>query len=169
MVASPDQLRDRPYRQASQSVLIFARGGCADHRHPLDRLLNPPYVEQGDSVEKGQPLLTVLTSQIAGGGEDVNATILNTLNQQKQALTAQIVVEVQRTASERERGDLKNVRSRCRADHRVHESRLIPVRSQHARAWVVPARSGAARRPGCQRAHTRADPVRQARVRLTAG
>jgi membrane fusion protein len=61
------------------------------------------YVEQGERVEEGQPLLTVTTSQIAAGGEDVNATILDSLAQQKDALTRRMAAEEDRTASERER------------------------------------------------------------------
>ncbi len=90
-------------RKETASGYLMPVAGTAKVFAPQPGTISAVYVDQGDSVEKGQPLLTVLTSQIAGGGEDVNATILNTLNQQKQALTAQIVVEVQRTDSERER------------------------------------------------------------------
>jgi membrane fusion protein len=61
------------------------------------------YVQQGETVEKGQALLTVSTSQIAASGEDLNATILSTLNQQKQSLTRKIADEVHRTQSEQQR------------------------------------------------------------------
>jgi membrane fusion protein len=61
------------------------------------------HVEQGQKVDAGQRLLTVATSDVAGTGEDVNATILKTLEQQRQSLARQIAREVQRTASERER------------------------------------------------------------------
>jgi membrane fusion protein len=61
------------------------------------------YVEQGEIVEKGQPLLAIANSQTAMSGDDVNATILNTLDQQKQALTLNIAEEAHRTASERQR------------------------------------------------------------------
>ncbi|MEA2729410.1 MAG: rane fusion protein [Acetobacteraceae bacterium] len=61
------------------------------------------YVAQGETVEKGQPLLAIETSQIAINGEDVNTTILNSLDQQKKALTRNIAEEVQRTASEQQR------------------------------------------------------------------
>lgn len=66
-------------------------------------IVSAVYVGQGDTVEKDQPLLAVMTSQVATNGEDVNTAILNTLQQQKQALTRQIVEEVHRTASERQR------------------------------------------------------------------
>jgi membrane fusion protein len=61
------------------------------------------YVQQGQAVEEGQPLLAVTTAQIAANGEDVNAAILATLAQQKGSLTRQIASEERRTASERER------------------------------------------------------------------
>jgi len=61
------------------------------------------YVAQGQQVEQGQPLLAVATDQIAMGGEDVYASMLATLTQQKQSLNGQIANEVRHTASERER------------------------------------------------------------------
>jgi len=79
---------------ASGTARIFA---------PQPGTISAVYVAQGDSVQKGQPLLTVVTSQIASSGEDVNVTVLNTLDQRKQALTHQIEEAVHRMASERER------------------------------------------------------------------
>jgi len=61
------------------------------------------YVEQGQGVEEGQPLLRVTIDQIAASGEDVNITILATLEHQKQSLTRQIAAEEQRAGSERDR------------------------------------------------------------------
>ena len=61
------------------------------------------YVEQGQDVDAGQHLLTVATGEVAVTGEDVNVTILHTLEQQRLSLARQIAAEVQRTASERER------------------------------------------------------------------
>ncbi len=61
------------------------------------------YVEQGDVVRKGQPLLTIETDQIASDGSDVNASILNTLRSQKEIIAENITGEEQRTESERER------------------------------------------------------------------
>jgi membrane fusion protein len=61
------------------------------------------YVREGEQVQEGQPLLTVETSQIAANGYDVNATILKTLNSQRDLLTRQIAAEEERTNSERER------------------------------------------------------------------
>jgi membrane fusion protein len=70
---------------------------------PQPGTISTVYVQQGEKIQKDQPLLAVTTSQIAGSGEDVNTTILNTLDQQKQALTRKIADEVHRTASEQER------------------------------------------------------------------
>jgi membrane fusion protein len=70
---------------------------------PQPGTISAVYVQQGEKIEKDQPLLAITTNQIAGSGEDVNITILNTLDQQKQALTRKIADEVRRTASEQER------------------------------------------------------------------
>ena len=61
------------------------------------------YVEQGDAVRKGQPLLTIETDQIASDGSDVNASMLNTLQSQKELIAENIIGEEQRKESERER------------------------------------------------------------------
>ena len=45
------------------------------------------YVKEGQEVEKEQPLLTVETSQIAASGQDVNTTMLATLEGQRTLLT----------------------------------------------------------------------------------
>ena len=42
------------------------------------------YVEEGDTVAEGQPLLAVETDQIASDGSDVNASMLDTLRSQKE-------------------------------------------------------------------------------------
>jgi membrane fusion protein len=99
---------------ASGTARVFA---------PQPGIISAVYVGQGDNVEKGQPLLAVTTSQVATSGEDVNAAILATLQQQKQALTHQIVEEVHRTASERER---------LTAQVREHENVLGELNAQIA-------------------------------------
>jgi membrane fusion protein len=70
---------------------------------PLPGTISAVYVEQGDNVAQGQPLMTVVTSQITTSGEDVNASILSALQQQKQSLNHQVVEEVHHTASEQQR------------------------------------------------------------------
>lgn len=81
-------------RPASGTARVFA---------PQQGTITAIYVEQGQSVENEQPLFTVTTSQITTSGKDVNATILGTLDQQKQSLIRQIAAQVEHTASERER------------------------------------------------------------------
>jgi len=77
--------------------------GTAKVFTPQAGTISAVYVEQGETVQKGQPLLAVAISQVATSGEDINAKILNILDQQRQALTRKIADEVHRTASERER------------------------------------------------------------------
>ena len=82
---------------------LMPAAGTARVFAPQPGTVTALYVEQGQAVDEGQPLFTVATSRITTGGEDVNTTILNTLEQQKQSLTNQIVATVRRTASDRER------------------------------------------------------------------
>jgi len=78
----------------SGTVKIFA---------PQQGTINAIYVEQGQRVEEAQPLMRVATSQIAANGEDVNATLLNTLTLHKDSLARQSAAEEQRTVSEQKR------------------------------------------------------------------
>lgn len=61
------------------------------------------YVSEGDTVQQGQPLLTVGTAQIAADGTDVNAAMLDTLGAQRTLLEQQVAAEEQRAAAERDR------------------------------------------------------------------
>jgi membrane fusion protein len=61
------------------------------------------FVKEGQEVEEGQPLLAIETSQIAANGQDVNASILSTLEAHRNRLTPQIAAEQERTKSERAR------------------------------------------------------------------
>jgi membrane fusion protein len=90
-------------RKETAAGYLAPASGTARVFAPQAGTISAVYVGQGDSVEQGQPLLAVVTSQVATSGEDVNAAILNTLQQQKQALTHQIAEEVHRTESERQR------------------------------------------------------------------
>jgi membrane fusion protein len=63
------------------------------------------YVREGQEVEKEQPLLAVDTSQIAANGQDINASMLATLEAQRKLLTNQIAAEQERMKSERARLD----------------------------------------------------------------
>ena len=90
-------------RKESAAGYLAPVSGTARVFAPQPGIISTVYVEQGATVEQGQALLAVATSQIDTSGKDVNATILNTLNQQTQALTRQVAEEVHRTASERQR------------------------------------------------------------------
>lgn len=61
------------------------------------------HVREGQLVVEGEPLLTVETSQIAVNGQDVNATMLESLISQEERLNKQIGAEQERGSSERER------------------------------------------------------------------
>jgi membrane fusion protein len=76
--------------------------GTARVYAPQPGTISIVHVRQGDMVEKGQPLLTVLTSQIGAGGEDINANMLNALETQKQTLTRTIDDDVHRMDAERQ-------------------------------------------------------------------
>jgi membrane fusion protein len=71
----------------------------APHRGTIQRI----YVQEGDRVEEGQPLLAVETNQIAADGVDVNASMLDTLLAQRELLAKNIAGEEQRATSEGER------------------------------------------------------------------
>ncbi|MGY3361252.1 multidrug efflux pump subunit AcrA (membrane-fusion protein) [Bradyrhizobium sp. GM0.4] len=60
------------------------------------------HVKEGQEVSGGDPLLTIVTSQITANGDDVNATVLAVLTQQRNVVERQIDAEDRRTASERE-------------------------------------------------------------------
>ncbi|WP_342737215.1 HlyD family efflux transporter periplasmic adaptor subunit [Bradyrhizobium sp. B117] len=61
------------------------------------------HVKEGQEVAEGDPLLTVVTSQITANGDDVNATVLGVLTQQRNVVERQLDAEDRRTASERDR------------------------------------------------------------------
>jgi membrane fusion protein len=61
------------------------------------------YAKEGQEVEEGQPLLAVQTSQIAADGQDVNVSILSTLESHRNRLTDQVAAEQERTKSEQAR------------------------------------------------------------------
>jgi membrane fusion protein len=71
---------------------------------PLQRgIVTEVHVSEGEAVQKGQPLLTIDTTQISAAGDDINAVILQTLLTQQEELNQQIAGEEQRIVSERER------------------------------------------------------------------
>ena len=70
---------------------------------PQQGTIKEIYVKEGQEVQKGQSLFAIETSQIAANGQDVNTTMLDTLESQRNLLTNQIAAEQERTKSEQER------------------------------------------------------------------
>ncbi len=77
--------------------------GTAKIFAPQQGAIREVYVKEGQQVEKGQPLLAVETSQIAVNDQDVNMTILSSLESQRSQLTHQVTAEQERTESEQAR------------------------------------------------------------------
>lgn len=61
------------------------------------------HVREGDTVERGNPLLTIDTGQISGTGEDVNAAVLRAMQSQRGLLQDQIDGEERRARTESDR------------------------------------------------------------------
>jgi membrane fusion protein len=70
---------------------------------PQQGFIKELQVKEGQEVAEGDPLLTVVTSQITADGNDVNATVLAELTQQRDVIKRQIAAEERRTASEHDR------------------------------------------------------------------
>jgi membrane fusion protein len=70
---------------------------------PQQGFIKKLHVKEGQEVAEGDPLLTVVTSQISANGDDVNATVLAVLAQQRDVVERQITAEERRTASEHDR------------------------------------------------------------------
>lgn len=77
--------------------------GTAKVYVPQFGIIKDVHVTEGQVVKEGEPLLTITTPQIAGNDEDINATILKTLDSQRKLLTQQVADEQRRTQSERDR------------------------------------------------------------------
>lgn len=90
-------------RKESALGYLAPMSGSARVYAPAAGVISVVHVHQGDLVTAGQPLLTVLTSQIAGSNQDINEALLTTLQQQKAALTRRIADEVHRSDTERQR------------------------------------------------------------------
>src|SRR6266566_3590137 len=87
------------------------------------------YIKEGQEVEKGQPLLAVETSQIAAHGQDVNTTMLASLESQRNLLMNQIAAEQERTKSEQGRltaviGGLETEISQLQAQIEIQNERI---------------------------------------------
>src|SRR3981189_173646 len=70
---------------------------------PQQGFIKELHVKEGQKVAEGDPLLTVVTSQISANGDDVNATMPAVLAQQRDGVERQIAAEERRTASEHDR------------------------------------------------------------------
>jgi membrane fusion protein len=70
---------------------------------PQQGIIKEVQVNEGQDVTEGEPLLTIVTSQITSNGDDVNATVLAVLTQQRDVVERQIAAEERRTASEHDR------------------------------------------------------------------
>jgi membrane fusion protein len=96
---------------------------------PQQGTITEIYVKEGQEIEKGQPLFAVETSQIAANGQDVNTTMLDTLESQRNLLTNQIAAEQERTKSEQERltaliGGLETEISQLRAQIELQNEQI---------------------------------------------
>jgi membrane fusion protein len=67
---------------------------------PQQGFIKEVKVKEGQEVTEGDPLLTVVTSQITANGNDVNDTVLAVLAQQREVVERQIAAEERRAASE---------------------------------------------------------------------
>ncbi|MCK1512707.1 HlyD family efflux transporter periplasmic adaptor subunit [Bradyrhizobium sp. 190] len=77
--------------------------GTAKILVPQQGFINELHVKEGQEVAEGDPLLTIVTSQISANGDDVNAAVLAALARQREVIERQIAAEERRTASEHER------------------------------------------------------------------
>lgn len=90
-------------RKETVTGYLMPAAGTARVYAPQPGIVSAIYVEQGNTVEEGQALMTITTNQIAANGEDVYAAVLASLEQQKDSIFRQIATEERRTASERDR------------------------------------------------------------------
>ena len=90
-------------RKETVTGYLAPAAGTAKVFAPQTGTVGAIYVEQGQRVAAGQRLLSVRTSHTAADGEDVDATVLQSLGRQKTALAEQIAAQERRAVSERER------------------------------------------------------------------
>lgn len=70
---------------------------------PREGTIKTIYVEEGEQIQEGQPLLTVATDKITDEGKDVDGVVLDSLTQQRDFLIQHIAAEEERIASEQQR------------------------------------------------------------------
>ncbi|BBO03844.1 MULTISPECIES: HlyD family efflux transporter periplasmic adaptor subunit [Bradyrhizobium] len=90
-------------RKETVSGYLTPTSGTAKIFVPQQGFIKAIQVTEGQEVAEGDPLLTVVTSQITANGDDVNATVLAVLTQQRNVVERQIDAEDRRTASEQDR------------------------------------------------------------------
>ena len=90
-------------RKETVTGYLTPAAGTAKIFAPQQGTIKEIYVKEGQQVEKEQPLLAVETSQIAASGEDINVSMLATLEAQRKLLTNQIAAEQERMKSEQAR------------------------------------------------------------------
>src|SRR4051794_8357490 len=90
-------------RKETVTGYLTPTSGTAKLLVPQQGFIKEIYVKEGQEVAEGDPLLTIVTSQISANGDDVNATVLAALARQREVIERQIVAEERRTASEHER------------------------------------------------------------------
>jgi membrane fusion protein len=90
-------------RKETVSGYLAPTFGTAKIFVPQQGFVKDIRVKEGQEVAEGDPLLTVVTSQITANGDDVNSTVLAVLAQQRNVIERQIGAEERRTASERDR------------------------------------------------------------------
>ena len=90
-------------RKETVTGYLTPAAGTAKIFAPQQGTIKEIYVKEGQQVERQQPLLAVETSQIAASGEDINVSMLATLEAQRKLLTNQIAAEQERMKSEQAR------------------------------------------------------------------
>jgi multidrug efflux pump subunit AcrA (membrane-fusion protein) len=70
---------------------------------PREGTIKTIYVEEGEHIQEGQPLMTIVTDKITDEGKDVDAVVLGFLTQQRAFLIQHIADEEARIASEQQR------------------------------------------------------------------
>jgi multidrug efflux pump subunit AcrA (membrane-fusion protein) len=90
-------------RKETVTGYLTPTSGTAQIVVPQQGFVKELHVKEGQAVAEGDPLLTIVTSQISANGDDVNATVLAALARQREVIERQIAAEERRTASEHER------------------------------------------------------------------
>jgi membrane fusion protein len=119
--------------------------GTAKIFAPQRGAIKQVYVEEGEIVTEGEPLLAVETDQIASDGSDVNASMMDTLLSQKELLEKNILAEEQRSTSETDRltsllGGLQGEIAQIEGQIKIQEERLRVAQADMAAAEQLRSR-----------------------------